>query len=132
MKANTATRPFLGVALVAAITLLCIYSMPKDIMSSTNGPSTTNEDVKVDFDFTRMNPTMQMTYTYRLGASPKEFEGKTLRISGTFLTRVDKEDGKRYFGCLMGNQGDVRAARLAAYWSFCQKIHMSGRRTSHP
>ena len=71
MKANSAARPFLGVALVAAITLLCIYSMPKDIMSSTNGPSTTNEDVKVDFDFTRMNPTMQMTYTLSSWGKPK-------------------------------------------------------------
>ena len=121
MKANTATRPFLGVALVAAITLLCIYSMPKDIMSSTNGPSTTNEDVKVDFDFTRMNPTMQMTYTYRLGASPKEFEGKTLRMSGTFLTRVDKEDCKRYFGCLMGNQGGCSCCSPGGVLEFLPK-----------
>ncbi len=65
----------------------------------------TNTAVAVDLDFTRMNPTMQMAYVYRLAANPKEFEGKALRISGTYLTRVDESDGKRYFGCSMDNPG---------------------------
>lgn len=105
MKAKITARPFLGIALVSVVAWLCVYPTSKGAKSSVNESPATNENVKVDFDFTCMNPTMKMTYTYRLGASPKEFEGKALRISGIFLTRVDKEDGKRYFGCFMGDPG---------------------------
>ena len=42
---------------------------------------------------------------FRLGANPKEFEGKSLRISGVFLTRIDESAGERHFACLLGNPG---------------------------
>lgn len=65
----------------------------------------TNCSAQVDFDFTRMRQTARFTCQYRLIADPAEFEGKTLRISGSLVTRVDEEDGKRYFGCSMGTPG---------------------------
>ncbi len=95
-----------AVFLLAAVVALCILNATCDAKSAleqSGGSAATNDAVKVDFDFTRMNSTMMATYSYRLAANPKEFAGKTLRISGIFLTRVDEEDGKRYFGCLMGN-----------------------------
>lgn len=67
--------------------------------------STANGDGRIDFDFTRMNQTIRATHAYRLAANPKEFAGKTLRVSGIFLSRLDKDDGKRYFGCFMGEPG---------------------------
>jgi len=63
------------------------------------------KSAKVDIDFTRLSQTMQQTYAYRLGADPAEFANKTLRVSGIFLTRVDEKDGKRYYGCTMGESG---------------------------
>lgn len=105
MKKEMSAKPFVIVASLA-VAILCAYSVANDAKTSVpGGMASTNAAVKVDFDFTRMNSTMRMTQTYRLGANPKEFEGKTLRLSGVLLTRIDKKDGKRYFGCLIGEAG---------------------------
>lgn len=104
MKTKKTARTGFLVALLAAVALLCVDSALKDADFEPSGV-TMSEDRCADFDFTRMNPTMQATYAYRLEANPAKFDGKTLRISGTILTRVDEEDGKRYFGCLMGDPG---------------------------
>jgi len=121
MKAKIIARPFLALAFVAVVALLCIDSISEAANPGHDAPTATNENVKVDFDFTRMNPTMRMTYTYRLGANPKEFVGKTLRISGTLLTRVDKENGKRYFGCLMGDPGGCSCCSPGGVLEFMPK-----------
>ena len=122
MKAKMIARLFVAVAFLAAAVLLCVSS----VMKAVNDPvpddmAATNDAVKVDFDFTRMNDTMRTTYTYRLAASPKEFEGKTLRVSGTFLTRVDEKDGKRYFGCLMGDPGGCSCCAPGGVLEFMPK-----------
>lgn len=104
MKVKMKAGPIFLVALFAAVILLCIASASQDVNSVLGGVAE-REEVKVDLDLTRMNPTMRMTHMYRLAANPREFAGKMLRISGMFLTRVDKEDGRRYFGCLMGEPG---------------------------
>ena len=98
MKMKLMARPIFLVALCVAVILACVASVSKDI-NSVRG----KDDIKVDFDLTRMNPTMRMTHAYRLAANPREFAGKTVRISGTFLTCVDPEDGKRRFACPMGD-----------------------------
>ena len=105
MKAKKILKMSLMFALFAAVVLLCIDSVSKTVNSGSVSTETTNGCEKVDFDFTRMNPTVRMTHVYRLASSPTEFSGKMFRISGMFLTRVDKEDGKRYFGCLMSDPG---------------------------
>ena len=121
MKTKIAARPFFVIAFCAVVVLLCVYSMSEAANLGQDGAPATNETVKVDYDFTRMNPTMRMTYTYRLGANPKEFVGKTLRISGTLLTRVDKEDGKRYFGCFMGDPGGCSCCSPGGVLEFMPK-----------
>lgn len=105
MKKEMSAKPFVIVASLAVV-MLCAYSVMNDAKTSMpGGTGSTNTAVKVDIDFTRMNSTMRMTQTYRLGTNPKEFDGKTLRVSGVLLTRIDKKDGKRYFGCLVGESG---------------------------
>lgn len=113
-RSNPMKRPAFNIKRVSAVSLmmavvaLCILNSSCDMKSGleqSDCATMTNEAVKVDFDFTSMNSTMKVTYTYRLAANPKEFVGKTLRLSGMFLARVDKQDGKRYFGCLMGDPG---------------------------
>jgi len=61
------------------------------------------ESEDVDLDFSKMNPTVQAAYLYKLAARPAEFEGKLLRLPGTFATTVDEANGKRYFGCVVGD-----------------------------
>jgi len=91
--------------LVVVGALLCIDSAPKQGGTADGDAAATNAAAAVDFDFTSMNATVRTAYAYRLGVNPREFEGKTVRISGSFLTLVDKKDGKRYFACMMGNSG---------------------------
>lgn len=97
---------YVSFALVAALAvgLLCSHPGRED---ATPPPEETLPDAPpdVDFDFARMNQTLRMTYVYRLAANPREFEGKKLRFAGTFLSLVDDSDGKRYFGCRMGERG---------------------------
>ena len=105
MKKEMSAKPFVIVASLA-VAILCAYSVANDAKTSVpGGMASTNATVKVDFDFTRMNSTMRMTQTYRLGANPKEFEGKTLRLSGVFLTIIDEKAGKRRFACLISEPG---------------------------
>lgn len=93
--------------LLFALTLASLAALMLGARSSSPPKNKAGETpaLQVDFDFTRMNATMRMTQLYRLAANPREFEGKTLRVSGAFLTRTDPNDGKRYFGCLLGNAG---------------------------
>lgn len=122
MKAKMIARRFVVVAFLAAAVLLCVSSVMKAVNDPVLGDrAATNDAVKVDFDFTCMNDTMRMTYTYRLAAKPREFEGKTLRISGTFLTRVDEKDGTRYFGCLMGDPGGCACCAPGGVLEFMPK-----------
>jgi hypothetical protein len=121
MKTKIAARPFFVIAFCAAVALLCVDSVSKDANFAADSTAATNETVKVDYDFTRMNPTMRMTYTYRLAAKPSGFAGKTLRISGVFLTVVDKKDGKRRFGCLMGDSGGCSCCSPGGVLEFMPK-----------
>jgi hypothetical protein len=88
---------------IAAGVMLYIDFASKEAGTATGDAGATNAAAKVDFDLTRMNATMRATYTYRLGANPSEFEGKTLRLSGVLLTRIDESEGERRFACMMGN-----------------------------
>ena len=122
MKAKMIARLFVVVAFLAAAVLLCVSSVMKAVKDPVpGGMAATNDAVKVDFDFTSMNDTMRMTYTYRLAAKPREFEGKTLRISGTFPTRADEKDGTRYFGCLMGDPGGCACCAPGGVLEFMPK-----------
>lgn len=118
MKMTARSIPL--VALFAAVLFLCVDSVSKDVDSVPCGGAA-KEELKIDFDFTRMNPTMRMTHMYRLAANPREFAGKTLRIPGIFLTRVDEEDGKRYFGCLMGDSGGCSCCAPGGVLEFMPK-----------
>lgn len=100
MKAKMKAGILLLVFMSAAAVLLFVKPDKAGDGPLLDSGSATNA-AAVDFDFTRMNPTMRQTYNYRLAANPREFEGKTLRVAGIYLTRVDESDGKRYFGCLL-------------------------------
>jgi len=118
-------KQFLIVAFVALLVLCVVGTLQKldeieaqkalENLSATeegnaqdvpeNPHANVERKVTVDVDLTRMNRTMQMTAAYRLMANPREFVGKTFRMSGMFLTRVDEKDGKRYFGCQFYDPG---------------------------
>ena len=102
---KTTVKLCLAVVFLGVCVLLCARSVSKVSGVASDGIAATNGVASVDFDFTRMSSTVKAANLYRLGAVPQEFDGKTLRISGVFLTRVDEKDGKRYFACMMDNPG---------------------------
>ena len=112
MKAKKIVKTSLAVALFAAAVLLCIDSASMIANPVPSSATATNGCEKVDFDFTRMNPTVRMTHVYRLASSPTEFSGKTFRISGMFLTRVDKEGRQTVFW--LSNERSRRLLLLCA------------------
>ena len=121
MKSQISARALLAIALLGAMVSFCVFTLSRNSNHTPVGSANASETVKVDCDFTRMNPTMRMTYIYRLAVHPKEFVGKMLRISGTFLTRVDENDGKRYFGCLMGDPGGCSCCASGGVLEFMPK-----------
>ncbi len=119
MKAKMKAEILLLVSMAAAAVLSLAKPHKTGDDPRLDDAPATNTAVAVDLDFTRMNPTMQMAYVYRLAANPKEFEGKALRISGTYLTRVDESDGKRYFGCLLsGAPGSCSCCSMGCVLEF--------------
>lgn len=80
--------------------------------------SATNSSAEVDIDLMRMSQTARFTCAYRLNANPAEFEGKTFRISGSFVTRVDEEDGRRHFGCRMDDAGGCACCSMGFVLEF--------------
>lgn len=105
MRIENTANTVVIVAFLAAMAQTGVYSAPKDTKPATSDVATTNNSEKVDFDFTRMNQTMRATYIYRLAGNPGDFAGKTLRISGQFVTGIDENDGIRRYGCLLMDQG---------------------------
>lgn len=112
-------RRMLARAALIGVALAGACSAPDDAATSDPGASRTADGV--DFDFTRMNATMKTTYAYRLAANPAEFEGRTLRISGTFLTQVDEARGERCFGCLVDAFGGCSCCASGVVLEFTPK-----------
>lgn len=75
----------------------------------------------IDFDFPAMNRVMRQTYSYRLAANLREFEGKVLRLGGLFLVRTDEDDGKRFYGCLVGEAGGCSCCSVLGVLEFIPK-----------
>lgn len=82
----------------------CAPATDGEIAAEASSAST-NGCGDVDIDLTRMSRTARFTCEYRLNANPAEFEGKTFRILGGLVSRIDEEDGSRRFGCLMDDAG---------------------------
>lgn len=80
--------------------------------------ASTNSSADVDIDLTRMSQTARFSCEYRLNANPSEFEGKTLRISGSLVTRVDEDDGRRHFGCRMDDAGGCACCSMGVVLEF--------------
>ncbi len=121
MKPWRCSRLSFTIVFLAVVALLCVASLSRIAKSASCGAAETNETAIVDFDFTKMNPTMRVTYTYRLASDPTEFSNKVLRVSGVFLTRVDDKDGKRYFGCLLGDSGGCSCCAPGGVLEFMPK-----------
>lgn len=55
----------------------------------------------VDVDLTVLSPTMIFAEVYNMMATPDDYVGKVVKISGKYYSVTDKEDGKTYFYVLI-------------------------------
>ncbi|MCR5413829.1 MAG: hypothetical protein K6F50_03760 [Kiritimatiellae bacterium] len=98
--------PFIGrilaaTAIAAAFAAILWFAFPHGAQSPAIRNARPGATTPVDYDLTRMNSQMRAGMAYRLLALPSELEGKTFRISGTFLVAKDEDGGADHLGCLI-------------------------------
>ena len=54
-----------------------------------------------DVDLTALSATMVYSEVYNMMMSPMDYVGKTVKMSGTFTTFINEEDGRYIFGCVI-------------------------------
>lgn len=69
----------------------------KDIESQTATDNTQEYDV----DLTALSSTMVYSEVYNMMVTPEEYVGKTIKMSGSFATFINEEDGRYIFGCVI-------------------------------
>ncbi len=69
----------------------------KDIESQTASDNTQEYDV----DLTALSSTMVYSEVYNMMVTPEEYVGKTIKMSGSFATFINEEDGRYIFGCVI-------------------------------
>ncbi len=69
----------------------------KDIESQTATDNTQEYDV----DLTALSGTMVYSEVYNMMVTPEEYVGKTIKMSGSFATFINEEDGRHIFGCVI-------------------------------
>lgn len=69
----------------------------KDIESQTATDNTQEYDV----DLTALSSTMVYSEVYNMVVTPEEYVGKTIKMSGSFATFINEEDGRYIFGCVI-------------------------------
>ena len=69
----------------------------KDIESQTASDNTQEYDV----DLTALSSTMVYSEVYNMMVTPEKYVGKTVKMSGSFATFINEEDGRYIFGCII-------------------------------
>lgn len=57
----------------------------------------------IDFDLTNLNANMIYSQLYDMMTKPDEYEGKKIKLSGTFYTYEDPATSKLYFSCFVAD-----------------------------
>ena len=70
----------------------------KDIESQTATDNTQEYDV----DLTALSSTMVYSEVYNMMVTPEEYVGKTIKMSGSFATFINEEDGIYIWMCYYG------------------------------
>ena len=84
-------------AALAPLAVVCYRSAAADPVPELEG--------NVDVDFTKLNATMGAARMFELMSRPKAYEGRRIRLSGRFVTIVEKDSGARRFACLVADPG---------------------------
>ena len=81
------------------IAIFCVlYALAFAIPSFAGENVSTN---RIDIDLTRMSSTMVYSMVYKMVTTPKDFEGKRIKMKGVFSSYYDDESKRRFFGCVI-------------------------------
>ncbi len=73
------------------------FPAARDMESNTADDNTE----KYDVDLTAMSGTMVYSEVYNMMVTPLDYVGKTIKMSGSFATFINEEDGRYIFGCVI-------------------------------
>lgn len=92
-------------ALLCAVMLCllvgCGNNSDKPAATGTNGSS--QYEGNVDVDLTQLSSTMVYSEVYNIVTNPSEYEGKVVKMDGTFATYHDEVNDKYYFACIIAD-----------------------------
>lgn len=70
----------------------------------------------IDFDLTVMNSDIVYATVYQMMVNPDDYEGKTVRMDGTFVPVQDDKTGKTYFYCVILDQMECCSLDMEFIW----------------
>ena len=81
---------------------------PTPVITATPSPAptampidTSDSTDKTDVDLTVLSSTMVYSEVYNMMTKPEEYVGRTIKMSGSFATFINEEDGRFIFGCVI-------------------------------
>jgi uncharacterized membrane protein YcgQ (UPF0703/DUF1980 family) len=68
---------------------------------SDSGDDTAKDDETIDLDLTNMSSTMVYSEVLNMMSYPDDYKGKRIKITGTYYSVVDSNNGNTYYYCLI-------------------------------
>lgn len=92
-------------ALLCAVMLCllagCGSNTGNPVATGTNGSP--QYEGKVDVDLTQLSSTMVYSEVYNIVTKPSEYEGKVVKMDGSFATYHNEVNDKYYFACIIAD-----------------------------
>ncbi len=74
---------------------------PSPVEKDLESQTATDNTQEYDVDLTALSSTMVYSEVYNMMVTPEEYVGKTIKMSGSFATFINEEDGRYIFGCVI-------------------------------
>ena len=74
---------------------------PSPVEKDLESQTATDNTQEYDVDLTVLSSTMVYSEVYNMMVTPEEYVGKTIKMSGSFATFINEEDGRYIFGCVI-------------------------------
>ena len=78
-----------------------VITTPSPVEKDIESQTATDNTQEYDVDLTALSSTMVYSEVYNMMVTPEEYVGKTIKMSGSFATFINEEDGRYIFGCVI-------------------------------
>lgn len=76
------------------------YGEDPEVQDTEDMP-TAASDTDVDVDLSVMSGTMVYSEVFNMMVDPDSYEGKTVKMRGTYVEYLDESTGKKYYACVI-------------------------------